>query len=122
MIRIMQEKSSNFVKVFFADKDKILHQVRQYSKKLKKNHPEVEKVGLFGSYSTDEYGPASDVDLIIILQSSSKRFVDRIPDFLPDDIDVSCNCFPYTTDEINKMKDEGNPWILHILEEAIWFE
>jgi predicted nucleotidyltransferase len=117
----MQEKSSNSVKVFFADKDKILLQVREYSKKLKKNHPEVEKVGLFGSYVTDEYGPASDVDLLIILKSSSKRFIDRIPDFLPSEIEVSCDCFPYTIDEINRMKSEGNPWILHVLEEAVWF-
>jgi predicted nucleotidyltransferase len=116
----MQEESSNFVKVFFADKDKILLQVKEYSEKLKKNHPEVEKVGLFGSYATDEYGPASDVDLLIILKSCSKRFIDRIPDFLPHEIDVGCDCFPYTIDEINRMKNEGNPWILHVIEEAIW--
>jgi predicted nucleotidyltransferase len=117
----MRQKSSSSVRVFFADKDKILLQVKQYSKKLKRNHPEVEKVGLFGSYVTDEYGPASDVDLLIVLQNSSKRFIDRIPDFLPSDIQVSCDCFPYTVDEINRMKDEGNPWILHVLEEAVWF-
>jgi predicted nucleotidyltransferase len=117
----MQEKSSNSVKVFFADKDKILLQVEEYSKKLKKNHPEVVKVGLFGSYVTDKYGPASDVDLLIILKSSSKRFIDRIPDFLPSEIDVSCDCFPYTVDEINRIKSDDNPWILHVLEEALWF-
>jgi predicted nucleotidyltransferase len=117
----MRQKPSSSVRVFFADKDKILLQVKQYSKKLKRNHPEVEKVGLFGSYVTDEYGPASDVDLLIVLQNSSKRFIDRIPDFLPSDIQVSCDCFPYTVDEINRMKDEGNPWILHVLEEAVWF-
>jgi predicted nucleotidyltransferase len=117
----MRQKPSSSVRVFFADKDKILLQVKQYSKKLKRNHPEVEKVGLFGSYVTDEYGPASDVDLLIVLQNSSKRFIDRIPDFLPSDIQVSCDCFPYTVDEINRMKDEGDPWILHVLEEAVWF-
>ena len=117
----MQEESSNFVKVFFADKNKILHQVEEYSRNLKKNHPEVEKVGLFGSYAVDEYGPASDVDLLIILKSCSKRFIDRIPDFLPNDIEVSCDCFPYTIDEINRMSNDYNPWILHVLKEAVWF-
>ena len=117
----MQEESSNFVKVFFADKDKILRQVKQYSKNLKSNHPEVEKVGLFGSYVIDQYGPSSDVDLIIILKSSSKRFIDRIPDFIPNNMEVSCDCFPYTIDEINRMNNDGNPWILHVLEEAVWF-
>jgi len=45
----MLEKSSNFVKVVFADKNKILRQLADYTIKVKQSRPEVEKVGLFGS-------------------------------------------------------------------------
>jgi predicted nucleotidyltransferase len=90
----MPEKSSNFVKVVFADKDKVLRQLKDYAEKLKQSWPEVEKVGLFGSYATDTFGPASDVDLLIILRESSKRFLDRIPDFIPDNLSVGCDVFP----------------------------
>lgn len=76
-------------------------------------------VGLFGSYATDTFGPASDVDLLIILRHSSKRFLERIPDFLPENLAVSCDVFPYTEGEIEKMQLEGNLWIRHILKEAI---
>jgi len=27
---------------------------------------------------------------------------------------------PYTSEELEKMKQDGNPWILHILKEAVW--
>ncbi len=108
------------MKVVFADKDKVLRELKDYVQQLKSNRPEVEKVGLFGSYATDTYGPASDVDLLIILRQSDKRFRDRIPDFIPDNLSVSCDCFPYTTDEIEKMKRQDNPWIRHILKEAVW--
>ena len=116
----MLEKSSNFVKVVFADKKKILHQLKDYVKELKQTSPEVEKVGLFGSYATDTFGPASDVDLLIILRQSSKRFLDRIADYIPENLTVSCDCFPYTNNEIEKMKQDGNPWICHVLKEVVW--
>jgi len=117
----MPEKSSNFVKVIFADKDKVLRQLKDYAEKLKQSWPEVEKVGLFGSYATDTFGPASDVDLLIILRESSKRFLDRIPDFIPDNLSVGCDVFPYTAEEIEKMKQERTPWIRHVLKEVVWF-
>ena len=116
----MPEKSSNSVKVVFADKNKILRQLADYTIKVKQSRPEVEKVGLFGSYATDTFGPASDVDLLIILRQNSKRFLDRIPDYLPENLSVSCDVFPYTNEEIEKMKQEGTPWIRHVLKEVTW--
>jgi len=116
----MPKKSSNFVKVVFADKKKVLRQLKDYARRLKRTRPEFQKVGLFGSYATDSFGPASDVDLLIILRKSSKRFLDRIPDYLPGDLSVSCDVFPYTSEEIKKMKQDGNPWIRHVLGEVVW--
>jgi len=116
----MPEKSSDFVKVVFADKDKVLHQLKDYAKSLKRTRPEVERVGYFGSYANDTYGPASDVDLLIILRQSDKRFLDRIPDFLPDNLSICCDVFPYTSKEIERMKQDGNPWIRHVLSEVVW--
>jgi len=116
----MPEKSSNSVKVIFADKGRVLHEVRSYACELKRSRPEVERVGLFGSYATDTYGPASDVDLLIVLRQSSKSFLDRIPEFIPDDVSVGCDVFPYTSEEMKKMKQEGNIWIRHVLKEIVW--
>ena len=116
----MPGKSSNSAKVVFADKNKVLREVNNYAKKLKRTSPEVAKVGLFGSYVTNTFGPASDVDLMIILRGSCKRFLDRIPDYLPENLSVSCDCFPYTSEEIEKMKKDNNPWIRHVLKEVVW--
>jgi hypothetical protein len=60
------------------------------------------------------------VDLLIILHKSSKHFLDRIPDYVPDNLSVSCDVFPYTKQEIEKMKQDGNLWIHHVLKEAVW--
>lgn len=116
----MLNKSSNSVKVVFADKANVLRQLKHYAKSIKQMHPEVERVGYFGSYANDTYGPASDVDLLIILRRSDKRFLDRIPDYIPENMSVSCDVFPYTVEEIENMKQKENPWIRHILGEAVW--
>ena len=116
----MPEKSSNSVKVVFADKTKVLRQLTEYAEKVKRTRPEVERIALFGSYATDKFGPASDVDLLIILRESSKRFLDRIPDYLPDNLSVSCDVFPYTNDEIERMKQQNTLWIRRLLTGVIW--
>ena len=116
----MLNKSSNSVKVVFADKANVLRQLKNYAKSIKRTHPEVERVGYFGSYANDTYGPASDVDLLIILRRSDRRFLDRIPDYIPENLSVSCDVFPYTVEEIENMKQEGNLWVRHILGEVVW--
>jgi predicted nucleotidyltransferase len=87
---------------------------------LKESHPEVEKIGLFGSYATDTYGPHSDADLLIVLRASEKLFRDRIPDFLPGHLSVPCDVFPYTTDEIEALQRDDSTWIKHVLREVVW--
>jgi predicted nucleotidyltransferase len=108
------------VKVFFADKGKVLSQLRDYAEKLKQTDPQVERIGYFGSYANDTFGPASDVDLLIILRTSSKNLLDRIPAYMPDNLSVGCDVFAYTGEEIERMKHEGSPWIRHVLEEVVW--
>lgn len=116
----MSVKSSDSVRVVFADKGKVIRELRDYARKLKQTQPAVEQVGYFGSYANDTYGPASDVDLLIILRQSDKHFLDRIPDFLPENLSICCDVFPYTSEEIKKMKQDNNLWLCHILKEVVW--
>ena len=108
------------MKVAFADKERVLRELRAWAADLKAGCPEVEKVGLFGSYATDTYGPRSDADLLILLRASDKTFRDRIPEFLPAGLSVPCDVFPYTRAEIENLQRDGSPWIQHICKEALW--
>jgi len=108
------------VKVCSADKERVLRELRAWAAGLREKHPEVERVGLSGSYATDTYGPRSDADLLILLRTSDKPFRDRIPEFLPAQVSVPCDVFPYTTVEIEGLQREESPWIKHILREVVW--
>jgi len=116
----MHARSSNSVRVVFADKEAVLLGLRSYAEQVRASRPEVEKVGYFGSYATGTYGPASDVDLLIVLRRAHKRFIDRIPDYVPSDMPVSCDVFPYTAEEVRRMQQENSPWIRRILSEVVW--
>ncbi|MGE5296616.1 MAG: nucleotidyltransferase domain-containing protein [Solirubrobacterales bacterium] len=116
----MGENASDSVRVFFADKPRVMRELRDWAARLQRERADVEKVGLFGSYATGAYGPHSDADLLLVLRSSDKVFRDRIPEFLPDGISVPCDVFPYTAGEIESLEREGSPWITHILKEVVW--
>ncbi|HLB74166.1 MAG TPA: nucleotidyltransferase domain-containing protein [Sedimentisphaerales bacterium] len=108
------------MRVVFADEKAVLLGLRRYAGQLRASRPEVEKVGYFGSYAAGTYGPASDVDLLIVLRRSHKRFIDRIPDYVPSDMPVSCDVFPYTSEEVRRMEQENSPWIRHVLKQVVW--
>jgi predicted nucleotidyltransferase len=116
----MRERSFDSVKVFFADKPRVMRELRDWAADLKRRRRDVEKVGLFGSYVTDTYGPHSDADLLIVLYTSNKLFRDRIPEFLPEHVSVPCDVFPYTAGEIERLRQDDSPWIKHILQEVVW--
>ena len=75
----------------------------------------IEKIILFGSYArgdTDEY---SDLDLILI-KETTKGFIERLGEvpLLPIHADV----FVYTPEEFDRMRENENPFILSAMESA----
>jgi uncharacterized protein len=114
------EQSPDSVRIFFADKPRVMRELRDWAARLMRERSDVERIGLFGSYATDTYGPHSDADLLIVLRAADKPSRDRIPEFLPDGVSVPCDVFPYTAAELESLRQEGSPWITHILKEVVW--
>ena len=96
------EKSFGSVKTFWLDKDYIRHQLSRAANALKADR-NVLRIVLFGSFAQDRAVPGSDVDILIVLQSDCRRFIDRIPEYLDafSDIGIGVDVFPYTVDELD---------------------
>lgn len=114
----MQKKLFPSVKISYFNKEEVEKALREYIKELKEKRPEVEKVIVFGSFIRGESVPGSDVDLLIILKESKDSILDRIPRYLPSNFPVGVDVFPYTQEEIEKMKAEGNSFIEEALKEG----
>lgn len=106
------------MKVIYANKKAVRAQVVRSVRKLAEARPEIRKVVWFGSYATDRYAPRSDVDLLIVIDASEKPLRDRIPDYLPDDLEIPVDVFPYTQDELERRLEEGNHFVRRALREG----
>lgn len=77
MQSVIQKKSYNSVKVFWLNKELLQHTINEAVKNLIREHPQVEKVVLFGSVAENRGTPASDMDILIVVSDSKERFFER---------------------------------------------
>lgn len=106
MQSVIQKKSYNSVKVFWLNKTLLQHRIKEAVKILILECPEVEKVILFGSAADNRETPLSDIDILIMVNESKFRFLDRSLPFRKyfQDIGLGVDIFVYTIKE----KKEGN--------------
>jgi predicted nucleotidyltransferase len=107
------------VKIFWLDRKAILEKLQDVARQMKASHPEIEEVLLFGSLARDEAVPGSDADLLLILSTANETFLERIPRYLPTDLPLTVDVFPYTRAEITSMMEEDNLFIKQALTEGI---
>ncbi len=105
----LRRQSLPGVKITFLEIEPILTGLKERAQRLLASHPRVREVGLFGSLVRGNYGPGSDADLLVILETDARRFVDRIPEFLAQfsGLGIAVDVFPYTLGEIAEMQDVG---------------
>jgi len=115
---IMQRKLSPSVKISYFDKKAVWDSLKKFTGQLKKKHPEIERIIVFGSLVRDDCVPGSDVDLLIVLNKSDKPFLERITDYMPSKFPVGVDVFPYTSQELKTMIKEGNFFLKTALEQG----
>jgi predicted nucleotidyltransferase len=107
----MPKRSSDSVEVEYFPSQRVWEELRVFVSTLRQQHPEIEKVLVFGSLVRGDCVPGSDVDLLVVLRESSAPFLERIPRFTPSSFPVGVDVFPYTRDELERMLSEKNSFI-----------
>jgi predicted nucleotidyltransferase len=78
-----------------------------------------EKVILFGSFARGDADEFSDIDLIVI-KETSQRFVRRLVEVMAFvSREVAADIFVYTPQEFQAMVEAGNPFIEQALKDGI---
>ena len=73
---------------------------------------------LFGSFARGDVNEGSDVDIIVVADFE-EPFLDRIRRLLElDEFGMPLEPIGYTLDEFERMKRDGNPFILEVLEKG----
>ena len=96
----VQECYFDSVRIFWLDSVGILEDLKRQIPKISR-YPEISEVWLFGSMAELRAVPGSDVDILIIIDESDVRMIDRIERFqdLFEPIGIGIDIFPYTHDE-----------------------
>ena len=115
----MLKPSSTSVRIFWLDSQKVRKRLKTIALQMKARYPEIEQVLLFGSLARGEAVPGSDADLLVILSSASRPFMERIPRYLPTGLPLGVDVFPYTRDEIDRMLAAGNHFIRQAVKEGV---
>ncbi|OGO40459.1 MAG: hypothetical protein A2Z04_06095 [Chloroflexi bacterium RBG_16_57_9] len=86
---------------------------------LVNQHPEIEKVILFGSLARGDAVPGSDADLLLILRESHIPFLERGVLYQPEYVGLGVDVFAYTRAELDAMLAGGNTFVAQALREGI---
>jgi predicted nucleotidyltransferase len=118
---VEQKTSSPGVRIFKAiERDQVLRELGAWAAEQRSVHPQVRKLGLFGSYATGRYAPGSDIDLLVIVaESDEPRWFMRGSAFETTELSVGADLFVYTEAEAARLT-ESSAWFRHILQEVVW--
>ena len=92
--------------------------VRRWVDRVVMIHPEVVRVGYFGSYARGDWGVGSDLDLIIIVDRSDEPF-ERRARWDATKLPVPTDVLVYTQDEWEDLSQRGR-FYERVMHEAVW--
>ncbi|MBA7555901.1 hypothetical protein ES705_48593 [subsurface metagenome] len=102
------EESLNSVKVFWLEHEQLVEEIHKVARGIGKEDENILKIILFGSLAERRGVPGSDADILIILESDDKPFMDRIAEWSERfSIDFPVEIFPYAEKELNNPIAQG---------------
>jgi len=83
-------------------------------------HPQVLRLGYFGSYARGDWGVGSDLDLIAIVAESSETFERRNLSWSLTSLPVPSDLVVYTLREWNSLEEGGGLFARTLSRETVW--
>ncbi len=94
--------------------------VRHWAEQQKALHPELRRLGYFGSYARGDWGVGSDLDLIALVSRSDLPFRERPMAWDLTTLPVPAEILVYTLAEWQQLEQEGGRFATTIRAEAVW--
>ena len=116
----MPVRSLNSPVLKWPSREEVNRALRHWLKKKMATHPEIIKLGIFGSFAKENWGVGSDLDLIAIIQDSSIPFERRPAAWNFELLPVPTDILIYTEKEWQDMQKKGGRFVNMIEKEAVW--
>lgn len=117
---MLYEKSLGSVKILSVDYPVLKRSLEESASRIREEDKSVLKILLFGSFARGNYTPLSDVDILIVVESTAMPFLNRKETYscyFPIPFDI--NILVYTADKLRSMTDSGNLFLKSVLQHAV---
>ncbi len=115
----MPVRSLNSFILKWPDAQTVAQAVRHWSQKALLSHYDVMRIGYFGSYARGDWGVGSDLDLIIVVESSDQPFERRASEWDATELPVPADVLVYTDEEWQSLEQKGR-FYQTVTQEAVW--
>jgi predicted nucleotidyltransferase len=116
----MPVRSLNSLVIKWPDQKTVHNAVSDWARKVSHDHPKVIRIGYIGSYARGDWGVGSDLELIIILESSDRPFWCRPLELPLPDLPVPADMLVYTMDEWQSLAEQSARFYKTVRREARW--
>jgi predicted nucleotidyltransferase len=94
--------------------------VRRWALQAAEGHPELRRLGYFGSYARGNCGVGSDLDLVAVVASADERFERRTIRWDLTALPVPAEILIYTEAEWRNLQAQGGRFVLTLANETVW--
>ena len=107
---MLQRRSLGSVEILSVEYDAVINALLHASSAVKKEHPDVKQVLLFGSFARGDYTPFSDIDILIVIKETEINFLERKDTFVQyfKSIPFDVNILVYSSKEIESLLQKEN--------------
>ncbi|MFQ5599078.1 MAG: nucleotidyltransferase domain-containing protein [Candidatus Krumholzibacteriia bacterium] len=104
----------------WPDRDTVDLAVRSWARIQLQEHPELVRLGYFGSYATGKWGVGSDVDLVAIVSEADAPFERRALRWDFELLPVPAEIMVYDETEWRRLQEEGGAFAQMLCRETQW--
>jgi predicted nucleotidyltransferase len=116
----MPVRSSSSSVLIWPDQEMVEQAAREWAEAAIAAHPELVRLGYFGSYARGDWGVGSDLDLIAVVAEAWETFERRGLTFDLLSVPVPAEILVYTQTELDRLRRDSGRFARMVDEEVVW--
>ena len=104
----------------WPDRATVERAVRAWASAERSRRPELRRLGFFGSYGRGDWGPGSDVDLVVVVAEAREPFDRRRLGWDCTSLPVPAELLVYTEPEWRAFQASGSLFAKRLAQETVW--
>ena len=116
----MPVRSLNSPVIRWPNQEIVKSAVEAWARGTRENHPDVVRIGYFGSYARGNWGVGSDIDIVMVVARSDLPWLRRSLGFETVDLPVPADLLVYTSNEWDDVIVADSKFARMIARETVW--